>query len=353
MTHRVGGAVTIKDVAAIAGVSQATVSRVINSSAAVGEAKKRAVEEAIRRTGFQASVAAQRLATGKAESVAVILTEPVDELLTDPTYANVLRGILDRLTETEYTALLLMSSTAKEQQKASRLLAQGAADAMIHLSPYTGDVLLENISQQRIPLILCGRPTAVHGLGSYSLVYSDDVKSASLAGNYLVQQGCKQVLAMMGPPENPATTDRVSGYRDSLGSRLGEVHCVGDWSEETGYRKMTALLESVAVKSNGALVSQRVDSRTPWDAVVCGNDRIAVGVIRALAEVGLRVPDDVRVVGFDDHQIASTCDVPLTTVRQPFREQGRQSVDLAVEMIGGSDPRAVELDSELVIRESA
>ena len=335
--HKPRRAITIRDVAAIAGVSPATVSRVINGTAGVSPQRQAKVLDAIERTGFQVSMSAQRLATGRAESIAVVLTEPVDELLADPTYASVFRGILDGLTPTPYTPLLLMASTPAEQRKTTRLLSQGVADAIIHLSPYTVDSLLQEVSLQGTPLVLCGRPEKTNGLGPHSMVYSDDVRSARAAGRYLKANGMNNVLALMGPKNNPASRDRYLGYSSALGQGLGGITYVADWSEEAGYREMARLLAD--------------GSR--WDAVAAGNDRIAIGAIQALQEIGLNVPGDVRVVGFDDHAVAEDASVPLTTVRHPFREEGRVAVELALEAADGSAPRIIELPTELVVRESA
>ncbi len=337
MTRKKTPVVTINDVAAIAGVSVATVSRVINGSAKVSEDKTNAVQDAILKTGFKVSKSAQSLAKGRAESIAVVLTEPVDELFGDPTYATMFRGILDALGESNYTPILLMSSTLSEQKKAVRLLSQGVADAMIHLSPYTEDTLLAEISRTDIPLVLCGRPSLDHGIGSYSLAYADDSEGAQAAGEYLVARGAQNVLALMGPKNNPATTDRVDGYTRALRGRLGDVLYADSWTEESGHETLAAYPVPL----------------TDYDSIVCGSDRLAAGAIQVLRERGLRVPEDVRVVGFDDHEIALQTDPALTTVQLPFREEGQAAVELAIEGALGGRPRAIALPCRLVLRGSA
>lgn len=337
MARKKAPVVTIKDVAAIAGVSVATVSRVINGSAKVSQDKMDAVQDAILRTGFKVSKSAQSLAKGRAESIAVVLTEPVDELFGDPTYATIFRGVLDGLGQSNYTPILLMAATQSEQTKTIRLLSQGVADAMIHLSPYTKDTLLADISRTDIPLVLCGRPGLEHGIGAYSLSYSDDSEGAQAAGEYLVDKGAQRVLALMGPKSNPATVDRVDGYTRSLGSRLVDVIFTGAWTGESGYKALTGYARNLA----------------ELDSIVCGNDRIAEGAIRALQDRGLHVPTDVRVVGFDDHEVAMLTEPTLTTVQLPFREQGRAAVELAIDGALGRGPRAIALPCNLVLRGSA
>lgn len=330
-------AVTIKDVADRAGVSRATVSRVLTGSARVSPEKEKSVRDAIAVTGFQASVSAQRLATGRSESIAVILTEPVDELLVDPTYATVLRGILDAMTPTIYSPILLMASVPREIRKTTRLLQRGAADAVIHLSPYTQDVLIDEVLGASIPLVLCGLPSTGRRISGFSAVYSDDVEGGRKIAGYLYDKGCRRLAAIMGPIENPATSDRMQGIESVFaGASLVGVR-YSDWSAEGGYRACRQLLEAGVV----------------FDSLACGNDRLAVGAIDALHEANIVVPQDIRVSGFDDHPLAENSGIQLTTLRLPFRKQGAEAVCIAEDMINGSRPRIEVLGTELVVRDSA
>lgn len=336
-TGALGMAITIKDVAAIAGVSPATVSRVLNGTATVSAAKTKAVHDAIARTGFEVSIAARRLATGQTESIAVVLTEPVDQLFYDPTYTAILRGVMEGLAPSDYSPILISAANTQERKKAVRLLSQKVADAMIHLSPYVDEHLLADPELASIPLVLCGRAGATHAIRPHSTVRSDDSIGAREIGNYLLQRRAERVLPLMGPRNNPATEDRLRGYREALGDRLLPPVVVGDWTQRSGFKVLRDVLSAGAT----------------FDAVVAGNDRIARGAIRALEDAGLGVPTDVRVFGFDDHDIAVKSDPTISTVRQPFREQGEAAVSLTLDLIAGGSPRELVLPSELVIRESA
>lgn len=329
--------VTIRDVAAHAGVSHMTVSRVLNGSATVLPEREQAVRKAIAETGFTASASARQLATGTAEAYAVVLTEPLDELLTDPTYASVLKGITDGLASTPVVPVLLTMATTQERTKALRLFKRGTVDAVIHISPYLDDGMLDALQEAHIPVVLCGQLDGHRYEGTFSLVYTDDVLGATLAAQHLLARGARQVAAIMGPADNPATPDRLEGLLATLGDALLPKVDYVDWDAAGGYRAGCALVES----------------GTKFDAVACGNDRIAVGVIQALRERSLRVPEDVRVIGFDDHPIAAQSTPSLTTVRQPFNLQGGTAVALAAEMVDGGAPRTVVLTPEVVERESA
>lgn len=328
--------VTIRDVAAHAGVSHMTVSRVLNGSASVTAERKQAVLRAIAETGFTASASARQLATGTAEAYAVVLTEPLDELLTDPTYASVLKGITDGLAPTPVVPVLFTMATSEERSKGLRLFKRGTVDAVIHISPYVDDGMLDELQAAQIPVVLCGQLDGRRYEGVFSSVYSDDILGSSLAAEHLLERGGTRIAAIMGPADNPATPDRVEGLRRVLGDRLLPHISYVDWDTPAGYAAGVELITSGVV----------------FDAVACGNDRIAVGVLQALREHQLRVPEDVLVIGFDDHPVAAMSTPTLTTVHQHFKRQGEISVALAAEMVDGAAPRTVLLSPEVIVRES-
>ncbi len=327
---------TIRDVARIAQVSSATVSRVLNGTAKVNPDKERAVLQAIAETGFTVSASARQLATGKVNSIAVILTESVDELLVDPTYATVLKGIIERLTHTPMTPTLHMAATVEERHKSLQLFKQGAADAVIHLSPYRGDSFLAELSSIGCPVVLCGQVDDLPDTGNFSCVYSDDIDGATKQAQHLLSKGAHQIYALMGPADNPATKDRLNGLRSTLSSALCDPIFYGSWDEDSGLRMAGELLASSA----------------SFDAIACGNDRIALGVIRRLEMEGIRVPDDVLVIGFDDHPVAARTAPSITSVQQQFKHQGVRAVEIALSMLEGNGPVTEILKTRIQERES-
>ncbi|MDR6939650.1 LacI family DNA-binding transcriptional regulator [Arcanobacterium hippocoleae] len=327
--------VTIKDVAAMAGVSRATVSRVINGTAGVAPEKVAAVRTAIKKTNFQISVSARNLAKGKSEALAVILTEPINELLTDPTFATIFQGILDALTPTPITPILLSASTERELKKSLHLFQRGAADAIIHLSPYTDDTLLYELAATEIPVVLCGQ-SDFPAVKTFSVIYADDHAAAKTAGDYLLARGTRRAQAILGPENNPATTNRLAGYRESLADCLSEQIIYGDWTKSSGYFAMSALIH------------EGLD----FDTLIAGNDRIAAGALVAAQEAGLQVPKDLKILGFDDHKIARETTPQISTVHQPFYQQGAHAVRLAEEMIDGHPARTEILQTHIIERET-
>ncbi|OIV35622.1 LacI family transcriptional regulator [Mangrovactinospora gilvigrisea] len=331
-------AVTIADVAREAGVSRATVSRAINDSDLVTAETKRTVEEAIARTGFVMNARGRALATGRAETVGVLVTEPLDELFDDPTYGRVLRGIAEGLTGSGFLPVIVQASSESERALALRSFERRSVDAVVHLTPYRGGDLLEALAGTGLPVVLCGQLVDSPYEGVFSTVYSDDVRGARLAAERLVADGRERVAAVLGPADNPATVDRRRGYAEVLGARLDEARTVHTgWDSTGGFSATAALLET----------------HPDIDAILAGSDRIALGALAALRAAGRRVPDDVAVIGFDDHAIAANASPPLTTIAQPLVEEGQLAARLALEMIAGAAPRTEILPMRLIPRTTA
>jgi DNA-binding LacI/PurR family transcriptional regulator len=327
----------MRDVARLAGVSKTTVSRVLNGSDLVTEETRAQVEQAMQHAGYVVSYQARSLATGRSNAVALLVTERFQDMWTDPTFASILGGTYSALSSTPMTPLLLQASTPSEQTKVRNLLEQGVVDGIIHLTPYVDTVLLEHLSTMRTPTVLCGRLPGDPYAGQFSTVYADDEIGAELAAALLAERGRTHPVALLGPRENPAALDRLKGYRAVLSNLLPEerVH-YGEWDESSGYQVARQILAS------GMTV----------DSLLCASDRIAVGAVKALTEVGRHVPEDVSVIGFDDHPLAARSTPPLTTVAQPMVSEGEVAVSLLTELLEGGTPRTEVLPMELKRRES-
>lgn len=331
-------AATIGDVARVSGVSRATASRALNDSPLVTPETKQRVRNAATELGFVKNALGQQLATGRSETIAVLATEPLDELFADPTYARVLRGITEGLSASRYLPILLQAWSASEHERAVRHFERRAVDAVISISPYVGGDLLESLAQGPLPVVLCGQLGGDPYEGVFSSVYADDVVGAALAASHLLGLGRRRIAVIDGPQDNPAAVDRRRGYREALGEAYapGLVTATA-WDQTAGFDAMLGLLD--------------VDPGI--DGVLAASDRIAVGALSALEMRRRRVPQDVAVVGFDDHELAATARPPLTTMRQPMLEQGRLAAELALGMLDGWPPQTIVLDTELVLRRSA
>lgn len=337
MTMSKRTASTLADVAAAAGVSRSTASRALNDSPRISEATKQRIRDIAHQINFVPNARGRALAVGRSETIAMLVTEPLSELFSDPTYGAFLSGITEQLSESEYLPVLLQASTPHERERVVRHFERRSFDAVIDISPYRGSELLDVLRDLEVPTVLCGQLEGHPYRDVFSTVYSDDVEGAALAARAMVNRGRTNCVAILGPKDNPAVIDRVRGYTRVLGEALLEdLILYTGWSASDGFLAMRHLLER-GVRPDG---------------VLAGSDRIASGVIEALRDYDLLVPRDVSVIGFDDHPIATKVTPRLTTIRQPLHLEGSMAADMALELIDGAEPTTTVLHMELIERES-
>ena len=330
---------TIRDVAREAGVSYATVSRVLNGREWVSPEAIRAVREAIARTGYTANQHARSLATGKSGSIAFLLTEPQHLLFEDPNFSILLRGVAQALSDRELTLILMVAGTTDERHRAVAYLGGGHVDGVLLVSPHSGDPLLSKLVQAEIPIVACGRVLGYeHAISSVS---ADDRAGARSAVEHLLAAGCRRIATITGPQDTSGGVDRLHGYTDALaahGIAVDATHIVhGDWSRESGAAGMRALLEAAP----------------DLDAVFVASDGMAAGTLPVLREAGRAVPADVRIVGFDDSGLAATLDPPLSTIHHPLERISDEMVRLLTDVIAGSTPLSITVPTTVVLRSSS
>jgi len=329
---------TLEAVAAHAGVSRATVSRVVNDSPKVSAEAKAAVERSIEALGYSPNRAARSLVTKRTDSIALVIAERESRLFADPVLAGMVTGIASTLSNTDYMFVLLTAQG--DENRIARYIRNRHADGVILMSLHGDDDLLTMLERQRMPAVLSGRPLSKHVI---PYVDSDNEGGARMAVEYLLSQGRKQIVSIAGPSEMCAGIDRLNGFRKGLppGSRRQWRNLVaqGAFTEESGEASMRELLDRVP----------------DLDAVFAANDLMAVGALRVLKATGRKVPDDVALVGFDDSSIARHTDPPLTSVRQPIEDLGRNMAKLLLMRLQKPTvvPKPVVLPTELIIRQSA
>lgn len=327
---------TIRDVAAVAGVSRGTVSRVLNGGKWVSPQARTAVEAAIATTGYHANHHARSLATGRSNSLAFLLTEPQHLLFEDPTFSRLLRGALDELARRSMTLVLLVAGTPEERATIADYVSAGHVDGVMLVSPHESDPLLDELIAAHVPTVACGAPLG--HLTDVASVAIDEIDGARTLTRHLVAQGYRRIGMIAGPADTPGGRFRLAGLRDELGDSF-DVDLVdhGDYSRASGRAAMERLLTK----------------GTRPDAVFAASDTMALGAIEAIRAAGLRVPEDIAVAGFDDAPIAATSDPPLTTIHQPFEDIAAEMVALLLDIIGGADIEARTLPTALVVRDSA
>lgn len=328
---------TIDDVAAAAGVSRGTVSRVLNGGHWVSPDSLAAVNAAIKKTGYRINPHARNLATSRANSVAFLLTESHERLFEDPNFSVLMRGAAQALEEHDLPLVLLMAGTDAERRRAAEFITAGHVDGVLLVSSHAGrSEFLSELVRSKVPAIACGIPLGYERKIGY--VSADDESGAEAAVGYLREQGRARIATIAGPQDTSGGIGRLAGYREALGDDLDESLIeVGDYSRASGAAAMTTLLER-----DGTI-----------DAVFAGNDVMAAGALDVLRARGIAVPDDVAVIGFDDSPVAERTDPPLTTMRQPFERISHEMVRLLLDVINGDGGATMTLPTRLVKRASA
>lgn len=331
---------TLEEVAVAAGVSRATVSRVVNGNPRVAPEVRRAVERAVDRLGYVPNPAARSLVTRRSQSIALVIGEPAGRLFAEPFFARLLRGIGAALSERDLQLVLLMPQTSEEEDRAGRYLSAGHVDGALLASLHGDDPLPGQLARRGLPVVVGGRPPRT---ADVSYVDVDNVAGARSAVEHLIADGRQAIATITGPGDMAVGQDRLTGYRQALeaaGRALDpRLESAGDFGQESGAAAIRRILEA----------------RPDVDAVFAASDLMAAGAVQALRAAGRRMPEDVAVVGYDDSPIATTTDPPLSSVRQPIEEMGREMTRLLVEVMAAKRPVAkrVLLGTELVVRESS
>lgn len=333
-----GRGVTLDEVALAAGVSRATVSRVVNGSPRVTPRVRAAVERAVERLGYVPNPAARMLVTRRSGSVAVVIPEPTAQLFGDPFFARLLVGISSELAVANLQ-LVLMITQAPTAARAESYLAAGHVDGVLLASLHGDDRLPDRLRERGIPAVVGGRPP--FGSGA-SYVDVDNEHGAKAAVEHLLSLGRRRVATITGPLDMSPGLDRLTGYRRAMASAGialdADLEEAGDFSQESGERAMRAILRRCA----------------GVDAVFAASDLMAVGAMAELRRAGRRIPEDVAVIGFDDSAIAPSAIPPLSSVRQPIEEMGREMTRLLIQTFGTGREvqKRVLLGTSLAIRQS-
>ena len=326
---------TIKDVAAAAGVSRGTVSRVLNGGHWVSPEARVAVEAAIESTGYSANHHARSLVTGRSNSIAFLLTEPQHLLFEDPNFSILLRGTAHELARRRMPLLLMVAGTRDEQRNVVDYVASGHVDGVLLISSHVGSTVVRSLHEQGIPTIACGIPIGFEHTVGY--VAADDFEGARTMVRHLRDRGRTRVATITGPMDTPGGRLRLDGYRAELGDAYDETLVAhGDYTRDGGSSAMAELLER----------------RPDLDAVFVASDLMAAGALVTLRGAGRTVPGDVAVGGFDDAGLAAALEPPLTTMHQPFDRISAEMVRLLLGVIEGDAPAAVTVPASLVVRAS-
>lgn len=324
--------VTIQDIADRAKVSISTVSRVLRGSAPVTQKKKMAVLRAVEDLEYQPNIFAQGLASGESKTIGVV-TQNIDSQV----YNRIMWAVLQTLRGTGYSPLFADGSwQAEREEKAVRVLISRRVDGLIIIGGATAHTRLRELAK-RLPLVVVGR--AIAGLEPNCL-HIDDFQAAYDATHHLIEAGHRQIAHITGLLTHNDANRRREGYRKALQDHALPVDDAliveGDYTEPSGMMAVDMLLSR---------------NRT-FSAIFVGNDQMALGARLALHRRGLRVPEDVSLVGFDDQPLSAFMTPPLTTVRQPAVQMGRAAAEAMLALLREQSVAPATFPTPLIVRES-
>ncbi len=318
----------------MADVSHSTVSRALQNSPLINRKTAEKIRRIAEESGYRASAVARSLVTRQTRTVGTVVTT-----IADPFAAGVVSGIEDAANDRGFSVILANSNADPEREvRVVRAFEERRVDGIIVTASRAGAVYTPMIEQMRIPIVLLNNQHPSEFVHSVMIA---NTKASREATGYLIELGHRRIAYLGDRYGGQSDTERFAGYRRALEVAdvpfRPELMVHGDGKPEGGMRAMAQLL---------ALPQQPT-------AIFCYNDMTALGALRQIRTSGLRVPEDISLIGFDDLYIAQYTDPPLTTVRQPMRQMGRMAMETLLHLLAGSESvHSVKVPGELIIRES-
>ncbi|MFG6118725.1 LacI family DNA-binding transcriptional regulator [Thalassobacillus sp. B23F22_16] len=323
---------TIKDVAKRAGVAVSTASYALNGINKVSQATVDKVLKAAQELNYQKNGIASDLKRTKTNTIALILSD-----LSGPYYSELIKGVQDVTTSNGYD-LIACSSVGGDKSTATKFLREKRVDGAIVLATNISSEVIAASARKDFPIVVLDRevdnPHVIH-------VEVDNEQGGYDATKHLLYKGHRSIAYVSGPLDSHDNKERFKGYQAALAASEVPYHSRwkinGDFTREGGYRATRTLIAQ----------------KNMPDAIFYANDEMAIGGLQAFSEKGIRVPEDISVIGFDDIQLAEYVNPPLTTVRQPKYEAGSLAVHLIFQMLAGeSVDQTYKLATEFVERDS-
>ena len=329
---------SIRDVAKEAGVSLGTVSNAINRPEVLAPRTLRKVQKIIDEMGFVPNASARNLRAGRNRVIGLVVPD-----ISNPFFTDIAKGVNDAAFAAKYIVILCNTdeSTEKESQYLDVLSGQKVEGILITPTRDTNRALM-SVAEKGIRLALVDRPAL--GLQACSVAVNDSY-GGSMALLHLQELGHRRILLLTGREDIPQVADRNSGIREAL-EKIPAI----DRPQITELR-----LDSMSALSAYKVIKEKIDSGIDFTGIICGNDLIALGAIRAFRENNILVPEDISVVGYDDIDFAQSASVPLTSISQPAYELGYAAAELIISECENPERHVhqrIEFQPRLIIRSS-
>jgi LacI family transcriptional regulator len=329
----------LEDIAKKAGVSRSTVSRVVNNQLNVSDKVRQRVLKVIQETGYSPNAAARTLVSQRSNTIGLVLPHSVSTFFTDPYYPHLIKGISLACNHYDFTLALFVAGSREYQEKIlPRLSSPGFLDGIIIQSGHQADQsIILDLVKTNIPVLVAGRPLYEDQI---CFIEIDNVAASEKAVRHLIQTGYKHIATITGPLSSTVGYDRLAGYKKALDSSSLKFN-------------PSLIMESDFTEAGGYSAMQKLLPFKP-DAMFAASDMMAIGAIRAIRDAGLKVPNDVAIVGFDDLPIPAVNEYQLTTIHQPVVQFGFKAVETLMELIecNSAVVKQVLLETELVVRKT-
>lgn len=329
---------TLEEIGKLAGVSRATVSRVINDYPYISPEVRERVQRVIAETGYQPNMIARSLASDRSNIIGLVIPSQAYAVFTDPYFPRLIQGVSQASNQYKLTlSLFLFHSREEEDFTMKSILNTGLIDGLIITADRKEDSIIPRLLRHHMPFVVIGRPDTTPE--KVNFVDTDNVAGARMATEHLVSLGYERI-GIIATDENTAGDDRLHGYVATLeehGIAIDDkLITYGDFSVQSGAQAMKELMPEQP------------------DAVFVCSDSMALGAMTVLREAGISVPDEIAIVSFDDLPPATQTEPRLTTVRQPISQTGQMAVELLRKLISSDVDHPVHtiLPNQLIIRSS-
>mgnify|MGYP001049921520 CR=1 FL=1 len=327
---------TIKEVAKLAGVSTATVSRILNDDPVVQEKTRKKVKKILDKFSYQRNMLARKLVLKKTSTIGILLSD-----ITNPFYSEIARGMEDEARRWKYTVIFSSTDNKREVQKEYiNIFQEQRVDGIIFASAALQDPDVEVLFKENFPFVLVNRKIDTI---KTDFIVLDNVKGAYIATEHLIKLGHKRIGFIYGNLTYSTGLDRLEGYKNALREYGIEqdpnLIKSGDFRRESGYLAFKEFLKM----------------ENPPNAVFASNDFMALGALEAASELGVKIPEDIALIGFDNINFASFKFVNLTTISQRIYEMGTKGIQLLIRKIENPEnwtSQEIYLEPKLIIRNS-
>lgn len=319
--------ITIKEIAEIANVSSATVSKVLNDKAPyISDETKKKIFEIARREGYIPNAVAKSLKVKSTKTIGIIIPDVMNLF-----FSELARGIEDAAEKRGYSVILCNSDNNEEKEKKYiQVLQEKMVDGIILTASEKS--VERSLNMRKIPMVLLDRD--INTDAKVGKIFVDNETGEYEACKYMIDKGIKEIAFISSNVISKSSSQRLNGYKKALSDNGIEIDedliYLDSYTIETGFNGVIEILK-----------------KKDFKGICCGNDLIAIGAINALKMKSINVPEDVKVIGFDDIQISKYINPPLTTIKQPIYRMGREAVDMLINMINGYD-----MDYEIILKTS-